>query len=106
MIIRLLKRTSYPGLRILIEWMDCFDLLQQLRPKLLCKVVKWDKPDEERVKCNTEGSSNGNLGISSYGFCVRDYNGDLVYAESANIGVITCMVAEATTIWKALNFCK
>lgn len=48
----------------------------------------------------------GTLGISSYGFCVRDYNGDLVYAESANIGVITCMVAEATTIWKALNFCK
>lgn len=29
----------------------------------------------------------------------------MIYAESGNIGVSTCMIAEATAIWKALNFC-
>lgn len=55
-----------------------------------------DKPEEGWIECNTNGSTKYNLAISSYGFCVKDSRGDLVYVESANTSVTTCMVVEAT----------
>lgn len=48
-------RSTYPSHNIPIEWVNCFDLLQQLKPKLLRKIVKWDKQDEGWVKCNKDG---------------------------------------------------
>ncbi|KAK4718231.1 hypothetical protein R3W88_016569 [Solanum pinnatisectum] len=45
--------------------------------------------------------------MSSYGFCLRDSDGDLLYAEAKRIGLIaTNMVAELTAIWKDLRYCK
>lgn len=60
MTIRLLMKSSYPGLNIPNGWVECFDLLQKLRPNLLCKVINWVKPTEGWIKCNTDGSSKGN----------------------------------------------
>lgn len=73
-------RSTYPGLNIPTEWIACFDLLQQLIPKLLCQIVRWDKQKEGQIKCNTDGASKGNPGINLNGFYVRDCGGDLIYA--------------------------
>ncbi|XP_060210613.1 uncharacterized protein LOC132637558 [Lycium barbarum] len=61
---------------------------------------------EWRLKCNTYGASRGNLGLSSYGLCIRDSNGDLVYAEAQQMGIATNMEAETESIKQALNFYK
>ncbi|XP_060211915.1 uncharacterized protein LOC132639486 [Lycium barbarum] len=50
--------------------------------------------------------SRGNPGLSSYGFCIRDSNGDLVYAEAQQMGIATNMKAETEAIKHALKFCK
>lgn len=57
-----------------------FDLLQGDSSKLFTKVVWWKLPDIGWTKCNTDGASKGNPGTSSYGFCLRDDLGDLIYA--------------------------
>ncbi|KAH0669630.1 hypothetical protein KY289_024123 [Solanum tuberosum] len=46
------------------------------------------------VKCNTDGTSRGNPGESSYSFCIRNNEGDLLYAEAQNIRQGTSMEAE------------
>ncbi|KAH0636655.1 hypothetical protein KY289_036570 [Solanum tuberosum] len=68
-------------------------------------MVKWMKPSEGWVTCNTDRASKGNSGLSSYEFCIRDENGDLIYAEAHSIGETTNMEAEVTKMWKALQFC-
>lgn len=45
-----------------------------------------------------------NQGESSYGFCYRDYIGDVLSAKSGTLGVTTNIVTEATTIRNTIKF--
>lgn len=56
------------------------------------------------IKCNTDGACRGNSGNSSYGFCYRDWFGEVIYAESGLLGVTTNIIVEATTIREAVSF--
>lgn len=56
------------------------------------------------MKCNTNGVSKGNPGISTYVFFVRDSNGNLLYVEAGIIRLATNVVAEATTVLKAIYY--
>ncbi|WMV31014.1 hypothetical protein MTR67_024399 [Solanum verrucosum] len=106
-IVHRLIKANYPWLKnIPLQWSGMFDLLQRYRPTLFYHIVRWTRPKEGWVKCNTDGASRGNPGMSSYGFCLRDSSGDLLYAEAKIIGFATNMVAEITTIWKAMRYCK
>ncbi|KAK4732718.1 hypothetical protein R3W88_025706 [Solanum pinnatisectum] len=59
---------------MLIEW-------TRYRPKLKIKRVLWIFPSNGWVKYNTDRASRGNLGRSSYAFCLRNNKGDVEYAE-------------------------
>lgn len=61
-------------------------------------LVKWEEPNIGMVKCNTDGTSRGNLGDSSYGFCYRNCTGDLIYVESKPLEITTNIIAEVTAI--------
>lgn len=58
------------------------------------------------MKCNTDGASRGNPGESSYGFCIRDSQCDLVYVEIMAIGIATNMEVECIAILKDLRHYK
>lgn len=49
----------------------------------------WNFLDAGKIKCNTDGASKGNLGEGSYGFCIRDNKGDLIYAQPKGVGIVT-----------------
>lgn len=61
-------------------------------------MVKWVPPQQGWIKCNTNGASKENPGPSSYGFCLRDTRGDLIYAEAVECGVMSNMEAEVIAI--------
>lgn len=88
------------------QWNAMFDLLQKYKPKLLYYVVKWSPSEEFWVKCNTDGACKGNPVESSYGFCLTDWRGDLIYAEAHSLEVTTNRDAETIAIWKAMIYCK
>lgn len=52
----------------------------------------------------TDGASKGNPELSTYGFCIRNNKGDLIYAEASNIGLGTNIIAEAITVWKTIQY--
>ncbi|XP_075097951.1 uncharacterized protein LOC142175265 [Nicotiana tabacum] len=56
-------------------------------------------------KCNSHGASKGNPGPSSYGYYIRDSAGDLIYAQSTDIGQTTNIVVEAKGILYGLMYC-
>lgn len=106
LIIYQLVRTKFPWIkRMPYHWPQVLDRLQSYKPTLHYQMVSWRKPSEGWVTCNTDGASKGNPGVSSYGYCIRDMNGDLIYAEAHNLGETTNMEAEATAVWKALQYC-
>ncbi|KAH0642524.1 hypothetical protein KY290_034106 [Solanum tuberosum] len=75
-------------------------------PKMKVKKVLWEFPPEGWVKYNTDGASRGNLGLSSYAFCLRDDRGDIHYAERATLENTTNTVAETKAILEACNHSK
>lgn len=65
-------------------------------PKLSYTLVRWLCPNIGGLKCNTDGASRGNVGVSSYGFCHRDWHGDVINVEAGSIGIPTNVITEAT----------
>ncbi|WMV54330.1 hypothetical protein MTR67_047715 [Solanum verrucosum] len=80
--------------------------VKSYRPKLYHYAVTWKKTQLGWVECNTDGASKGNPGESTYSFCVRNNEGDLVYAEAQNIGEGTSMEAEIRAIHRVMILCK
>ncbi|KAH0696182.1 hypothetical protein KY289_013664 [Solanum tuberosum] len=61
---------------------QCLHTVQMLLKVMYPRLVYWEKPIPEWVKCNTDGACRGNPGQSSYGFSIRNNMGDLIYAEA------------------------
>ncbi|XP_060190462.1 uncharacterized protein LOC132619635 [Lycium barbarum] len=68
--------------------------------------VRWNLPPLGWCACNTDGASRGNPGRSAYGFCLRDAEGNLLYAQAEEIGYATNIEAEIVAILEALRYCK
>ncbi|KAK4721760.1 hypothetical protein R3W88_011993 [Solanum pinnatisectum] len=94
LIIFQLIKVKFPWIKAVPhQWRDMVEKLQIYKPTLYFHIVSWKLPEEGWVKCNTDGASRGNPGLSTYGFCIRNSDEDLIYAESQNIGVATNMEA-------------
>ncbi|KAK4716420.1 hypothetical protein R3W88_014758 [Solanum pinnatisectum] len=76
------------------------------KPKLHYHYVYWELPQEGGLKSNTNGASRGNPGESTFSFCVRNHDGNLLYAEASMIGIKTYLEDEIVAILKALRYCK
>jgi len=97
-----LGRTIYPKLQDFpTKWSDIVACLEKHKPKLYYLPVCW-KPPEGILTCNTDVASRCSPGISSYGFCLRNSVGDLVYAQGEEIQEGTNIEAEAVAIREAL----
>lgn len=86
-------------------WIDVVETIRPYKPRLHYHKVMWLKPGIGQAKCDTDGASRGNPGINSYGFCIRDDKGDLIYARAKGLGFDTNTVAEAMAIKEALEYC-
>lgn len=51
-------------------------------PKLYVKKVCWKSTQGAWTIYNTNGASKGNPGEITYGFCMRNKDGELVHAET------------------------
>ncbi|XP_059315813.1 uncharacterized protein LOC132066527 [Lycium ferocissimum] len=56
-------------------------------------------------KCNTDGASRGNPGLSSVAFYIRDEFGNLIYAGARRLADTTNIIAESVAILDGIEFC-
>ncbi|KAH0662437.1 hypothetical protein KY284_027368 [Solanum tuberosum] len=59
------------------DWPGMIRELETYCPKIKDQQVVWEFPPEGWIKYNTDGASQGNPGLSSYAFCLRDDRGDI-----------------------------
>ncbi|XP_075097955.1 uncharacterized protein LOC142175269 [Nicotiana tabacum] len=101
-----LAKARYPWRQnVPLLWHDMIRFFEGYKPYVMIKRVIWKFPFESWFKCNTDGASKGNLGPSSYGFCIHDCQGNLVYAKAKEISETTNIVAEAKAIAEGLDYC-
>ncbi|XP_059284936.1 uncharacterized protein LOC132038264 [Lycium ferocissimum] len=94
-----------PSIRnILTGWKELIQMLEGGKAKMKVTQVRWNLPPLGWCACNTDGVSRGNPGRSAYGFCLRDAEGNLLYAQAEEIGYATNIEAEIVAILEAL--CK
>ncbi|XP_019234078.1 PREDICTED: uncharacterized protein LOC109214596 [Nicotiana attenuata] len=101
-----MAKVRYPWLpRIPLLWPEMIKFFENYKPVVVTKRVTWQFPYEGWFKCNTDGASRGNPGPRSYGFFVRDHEGNLVFAKAREIGEATNIVAEAKVVVEGLVLC-
>lgn len=83
------------------DWPRFFKEFYEFKPILRITKEVWVFPPIRWIKYNIDGASRGNLELSSYAFCLRNEDGDLIYAESDRLENVTNIVAEATVMLKA-----
>ncbi|KAG5599353.1 hypothetical protein H5410_030723 [Solanum commersonii] len=54
------------------SWPYILSKLEQYRPRSSFRIVKWNPPPTNILKCNTDGASKGNPGPCLAAFCIRD----------------------------------
>lgn len=62
--------------------------------------VTWEVPQQGQIKYNTDEVSRDNPIISSYAFCLRNEQDDLLYAKGANIEETANVEVEAIAIFQ------
>jgi ribonuclease HI len=67
------------------------------------KEVCWQPPVGNWIKCNIDGASNGNPGLSSCGGIFRDNEANFIYAFAEPLGTSTSYVAELCGAMRALE---
>lgn len=99
-------KVTFPRIKYVPFYWDVMPTtLLENNPRLYYLIVKWYLPKNRWIKCNTDDSSKGNQGMSSYGFCIIRSYGNLIYTEAHNLGFSINMEAESITILKSLNLC-
>lgn len=62
------------------SWEEIISNFRRYKPSLFSYIVKWILPKQSRMKYNTDGTCKGNPSWGSYGFALKDQDGNLVYA--------------------------
>ncbi|XP_060170720.1 uncharacterized protein LOC132601662 [Lycium barbarum] len=103
--IYMLCNVQFPGLNIPSRWHQIVQFFEGYKPTVICRIIKWMRPALGFYKCNTDGAAKGNQGPSSAAFCIRNEEGDLVYAAAKSLTDGTNIVAEAEAIRMGLRYC-
>ncbi|XP_070028734.1 uncharacterized protein LOC142170458 [Nicotiana tabacum] len=104
--IQSLVKVRKSGIRYVPQrWPDVLHMMENYMPRLRVTKVTWEFPIAGWTKINSDGASRGNPGRSSIGFCLRNEQGDLIYAVGKEIDETTNTQAEARAILEALRYC-
>ncbi|XP_060182379.1 uncharacterized protein LOC132612052 [Lycium barbarum] len=102
---RVIINLQFTSLNLEGPWHNYCHIIENLKPKINIKCIKWIKPDSPLLKLNTDGCSKGNPGSSGGGGILRDEIGHFLMAFSAYYGQCNNNIAETKTILMGLKWC-
>ncbi|XP_060190382.1 uncharacterized protein LOC132619513 [Lycium barbarum] len=103
--IHMLCKVQFPGLNIPSRWHQIVQFIEEYKPTVICRIIKWRRPASGVFKCNTDRAAKGNPGPSSAALCIRNDEGDLVYAADKTLTDGTNIMAEAEAIRIGMRYC-
>lgn len=79
-------------------------VLEDYKPLISYKVVKWECPSEGMFKCISDEAFKHILGVSFIAFCIRNHYGDFIFEEARKIEVSSAQAAEVRALGAGLFF--
>lgn len=73
---------------------------------MMLKQVRWERPDDGRMKLNTDGAASVSLGLAGAGGVIIDDRGNWVVGFSRKIGKTNSFVAEIWALRDGLFLCN
>lgn len=75
----MLLKVRKPECKFSGNWSYLMQQLENFRARVKVRKILWEFPPIGWVKYNTDGTSKGNLGVSSHNFCLRNAVRDIIY---------------------------
>ncbi|KAK4736948.1 hypothetical protein R3W88_000645 [Solanum pinnatisectum] len=99
-------KTLYPWIDIPRNWEGILERVRGHKPRLHNYIVRWERPWRGWTKYSMDRASKGNPGESAHSFCLRNHEGNFLYAEANKMDIKTKMEAETRAILNALRYCR
>lgn len=77
--------------------------LEGYTPLMKIKIVKWMWPSRGKFKCNIDGDVRDR--IESLTFCIRNEDGEMIYAETKLMENISAIKVELKAIRIGMDYC-
>lgn len=87
------------------SWTEVCRVVESYKTKLTSVMVKWEKPEENTWKLNTDGSYMINQGKAGAGGIVRNRNGQMIMAFAAPVEFLTNNYSETQAALQGLIWC-
>lgn len=98
------RRLRFEVYRTTIEFDFCAKALKGVYQHVLRR-GRWEKPDINWVKLNSDGSSRGNPGVASSGGLIRNERGEWICGFARRIRITTSFAAELWGLREGLLQC-
>lgn len=105
-LMHMLLKVRNPKMTFQGNWPGMLKDLERYQSRVKVIKVIWEFPPPVWVKYNTDDPSRENSGPSSFTFCIRNKEGDLIYAKEAKMKDTTNILTEATTMLEASMHCS
>lgn len=104
--IKKLIKSLYSWIRMKTQaQLEIVEYMKAQKPKLHYHGIVWERLGPSQVKCNIDRVCIGNPGLSSYGFSIRDDQGDMIHARAKGLGFTTNTIIESLAIKEAMEYC-
>ncbi|KAK4733775.1 hypothetical protein R3W88_008036 [Solanum pinnatisectum] len=100
-----LLQIAFPYITWPLEWRRLYTLIENCFHDTKITIVQWNRPPDEWVKINTDGSALNNPGIIGAGGIIRNKNGELILAFATPLGEGTNNQAEVEAAILGLSWC-
>ncbi|KAF3641089.1 hypothetical protein FXO38_21510 [Capsicum annuum] len=104
--VRMLLKVRKPQMEFPTEWPHIIAELSKLQTRVKAITVLWKTPEEGWVKYNTNGAVREEKGGSFYVFCLRNEDGNVLFAKEEPQHYADSMQAEANAILQAAKHCS
>lgn len=96
--IRMFVACQFPQVQLKQQWCKTLLHIENFKPRINIKCLRWSRPISGRFKLNTDGCSKGNPGSAVGGGVLQDENGQMIMAYSEYYGECSNNVAEPKVI--------
>ncbi|KAK4374201.1 hypothetical protein RND71_004878 [Anisodus tanguticus] len=87
------------------DWKGICREVETLRTRITSQMVIWEKPQDDWIKINTDGSSNNRVDTAGIDGVVRNRNGEIIMAFAKSLQFCTNNSAEVEAADFAIQWC-
>ncbi|OIT08999.1 hypothetical protein A4A49_44481 [Nicotiana attenuata] len=101
----MLLRTSYTNVKWPSNWIEIYQITEDLQHHISVQQVIWRRPSHSYVKVNSDGNALDNPRKIGAGIIIKDHEGQFIHAIASPLGIDTNNQAETEAAYIGIKWC-